>query len=72
MSGRSLTFLTFANGDIVKCEHPDDALTKIREISGEKERITMTQQSIPDGFSQTLEYDPLSDDWVAPSGKGVN
>ncbi len=71
MSDSSLTYLKFENGETVQCEHPDDALAKIREMSEFEGKVTMTQQSMPSGFSQTLEYDPVSDDWMPPSNKGA-
>lgn len=71
MSDRSLTFLKFENGDIVTCEHPDDALAKIRAMPKIEGPVIMTQQSLPSGFGQTLEYDPVADDWMPSSNNGA-
>jgi hypothetical protein len=34
--------------------------------------VTMIQQSLPSGFGQTLEYDPVADDWMPSSNKGAD
>lgn len=72
MTDKSLTFLEFENGDIVQCANPDDALAKIRAMPKIEGVVTMKQQSLPGGFSQTLDYDPVSDDWVPTSKKGAD
>jgi hypothetical protein len=71
MTDNSLTFLEFENGDILRCEHPDDALAKIRAMPKVEGVVTMTQKSLPSNFSQTREYDPVSDDWMPSSKKDV-
>lgn len=71
MSDRNLTFLTFENGDVVMCENPNDALAKIRAMPKIGGPVILTQQSLPSGFSQTLKYDPVTDDWMPSSNNGA-